>query len=115
MSEGEKSILFDIIEDHTGTLSTIIVGRRVREISFHPDLDRRQSRPIAPPTGGIRDEHTEQACALSHIGLSFHIHPEPRKTLSLTDYFSDLLERGRDADIRCIYEPVRWVQRKPTF
>ncbi|WP_371257447.1 ATP-binding protein [Paracoccus sp. J55] len=28
MSEGEKSILFDIIEDRAGTLSTIIVGQR---------------------------------------------------------------------------------------
>ncbi len=27
MSEGEKSILFDIIEDRTGALSTIIVGQ----------------------------------------------------------------------------------------
>ncbi|WBU56206.1 ATP-binding protein [Paracoccus sediminicola] len=28
MSEGEKSILFDIIEDRAGTLSTIMVGQR---------------------------------------------------------------------------------------
>lgn len=51
MSETEKSILFDIIEDRSGTLSTIIVGQRPYN-DWHGFIDNPVTADCQADSGG---------------------------------------------------------------